>query len=761
MMRQEVPFGDYLPDLSPLDSPGTAYINNVLPTKGNYGQSKALNLTSVGTPNAGSYITNAVTFNGTSNYLSRGADLTGNANGKQGLFSVWVKLGSLASNMHILGEAYFTSGANSGEGFLIKWLTDGSFRIFGRNSVLTDILHLYTSGSYSNETTWYNILASWDLSAGVGHLYINNTGDAATTLLTNDTIVYSGANCAIGAQSDSFVELFNGSMAELYFTNTYLDLSNSTNRAKFIDSNGYPVDLGADGSTPTGTSPLIYLKNSASTFGTNAGTGGNFTVNGTLAIASSTPSGATPIPYKGAISTFGSTETPHIYAGNASQLVEISVSTATDLSKSGGYTTSSDEYWKFAQYQNTVYATNYADAIQSMTVGGTAFADLAAAAPKAKCMGVVGQFLMVGNTNGGTYQGVTQGAVPYRVWWPKINDPTTWPDPSSTTATGDQSSLEDLNPVYGPVMHISNGTKYNLIFQRTGVTRADYIGGDVVFEFTQIEYKRGLAAPNAIVQLGDSIYYYSDSGFMMTNGSGIQPIGNDQVDITVANDLNTAYLSHMRASYDPATKCVRFAYVSTAAAALGSFIICDKVIAYNTVTGKWAPAMTSQSIDMEFPSVTQGYTMDTLDNVSTNLDTITPSLDSPYWNGGTEVPGGFGVQEVTAGSGVYASYYGTFTGSALTATLDTREADLNPGGRSQINTIKPIVTNAGSMTVTDGHRTLLSDAVTYPTAVSPSTRDGKAYMRINDVYHRGRVVITGGFDNAQGCEVEFTEAGRV
>ncbi|MGH7240573.1 MAG: hypothetical protein ACREHG_11020, partial [Candidatus Saccharimonadales bacterium] len=541
MNTLKVPFGDYLPDLSPLDSPGTAYINNVLPIKGNYGQSKALNLTSVGMPNGtiSGYIANAVKFNGSTTYLEKTTELTGLADSKVGTISVWIRIDGGES-----GDLLVKTPGSGSSAFNFSWAVGtGSMQInvVGRNSAGTLILELSSTTSYSPSTTWLNILASWDLSLGTTNLYINDASDKNAVIATNDTINYTQAGTWRVAAFKSFVSLFDGCIAELWadFTSC-IDFATATNRAKFI-SGGGPVDLGSDGSTPTGTAPILYLKNDASTFGTNAGTGGNLTATGTLAIASSSPSGTAPTPYKGAISTFDSTESPHIYAGNALKLVEIGVGTATDVSKTSGYTTNTDEYWKFAQYQNTVYATNYADAIQSMTVGGTAFADLSADAPKAKCMGVVGQFLMVGNTTGGTYQSVTQGAVPYRVWWPKINDPTTWPDPSTTAATGDQSSLEDLNPVYGPVQHISNGTKYCLIFQKTGITRADYIGGDVVFEFTQIEYKRGLAAPNAIVQLGDAIYYYSDSGFMMTNGSGIQPIGNDQVDITVANDLNTTY----------------------------------------------------------------------------------------------------------------------------------------------------------------------------------------------------------------------------
>jgi hypothetical protein len=63
--------------------------------------------------------------------------------------------------------------------------------------------------------------------------------------------------------------------------------------AKFI-SGGKPVDLGADGSEPTGTAPAIFLRRApaaaAATFATNLGTGGNFSIEGTLTAAPTSPS---------------------------------------------------------------------------------------------------------------------------------------------------------------------------------------------------------------------------------------------------------------------------------------------------------------------------------------------------------------------------------------------------------------------------------------------------------------------------------------
>ena len=57
-----------------------------------------------------------------------------------------------------------------------------------------------------------------------------------------------------------------------------IDFSVTANRRKFIDASGKPADLGANGQTPTGTPPPLFLRRAPSadpsTFANNLGTGG-------------------------------------------------------------------------------------------------------------------------------------------------------------------------------------------------------------------------------------------------------------------------------------------------------------------------------------------------------------------------------------------------------------------------------------------------------------------------------------------------------
>lgn len=51
---------------------------------------------------------------------------------------------------------------------------------------------------------------------------------------------------------------------------------------KFRDAGGLPVDLGADGSTPTGVAPKYFFQGDAAAFSTNLGSGAQPVVTGTL-----------------------------------------------------------------------------------------------------------------------------------------------------------------------------------------------------------------------------------------------------------------------------------------------------------------------------------------------------------------------------------------------------------------------------------------------------------------------------------------------
>jgi hypothetical protein len=90
---------------------------------------------------------------------------------------------------------------------------------------------------------------------------------------------------------DGNAPMVSGAFADFWFApGQFIDFSIEANRRKFIDASGKPVYLGTNGEAPTGTAPAVLLSGGASSFATNKGTGGAFTLTGSLADASTSPS---------------------------------------------------------------------------------------------------------------------------------------------------------------------------------------------------------------------------------------------------------------------------------------------------------------------------------------------------------------------------------------------------------------------------------------------------------------------------------------
>lgn len=233
--------------------------------------------------NTTGYTANAISFSTSSTWMDRGAALTGIVDGKQGSVSFLFKPGQVSGSQTILEIRNSGGGA---VGFLITYTSSGKFQISGNQSGGTSCLSVITSNTYTSLTTYYLVQASWDLSTGTVNLYVNGTSDASSISTVNANISYTKTDADIGGFS-GLNRPVHASLSEFWFTTSYLDFSSSANRGLFINSSGYPLFLGTTGQIPTGTSPIIYINGSAANAGTNAGTGGNFTVNGTFLNATS------------------------------------------------------------------------------------------------------------------------------------------------------------------------------------------------------------------------------------------------------------------------------------------------------------------------------------------------------------------------------------------------------------------------------------------------------------------------------------------
>lgn len=234
---------------------------------------------------------NAVHFDG-STYLSLASDLNGNADSNKLTGLGWFKPTSavMAASQCLYRAQTTVMGGAFGTGFEMTIGGPGNrFNIAGTNSSGTNILSL-ASNNDSVATSWTSLLFSFDLSdVSKRHLYLNGSNSLNVNTYTSGNIDFTQTKHSIGGGNST--NPYFGDMAEFWlFPGTYVDLSSSSNRHKFINNLNKPVDLGASGMAPTGSTPLIYETGVTASWHTNSGTGGGFALTGALTTASTTPS---------------------------------------------------------------------------------------------------------------------------------------------------------------------------------------------------------------------------------------------------------------------------------------------------------------------------------------------------------------------------------------------------------------------------------------------------------------------------------------
>jgi len=387
-----------------------------------------------------------------------------------------------------------------------------------------------------------------------------------------------------------------------------------------------------------------------------------------------------------------------------------------DVSKSGGYSTATSERFYFTQFGNVVIAANGANKLQGWTLGSSsAFADLNAAAPTARYVTVVRDFVVAANTV--TY--------PNRVYWSDINDETDW-----TSGAGSQSDTQDIADG-GDVMGITGG-EFGLILMERSIVRMSYIGSPFFFQFDSIARGLGCITPNSVGQYASVTFFLSDDGFYSCDGQSVKPIGTEKVDKFFFSDVNLNKLDEMSVAVDPLKKLVIWNYTDNFAT--------KKQLIYNITLGRWSYAETSANFINNV--YTPSTALESLDLFGT-LDSLGVSLDSRQWAGGALLL-----------AGVSGNRAISFTGARKTASLITGDFALT-NAQSLVTLARPII-DGGSGSVAIASRLNLDDGLTFssPVAADAENRIG---LRSSGRYHRIRTIPSGLWNFALAVDVDIAQ----
>lgn len=424
-----------------------------------------------------------------------------------------------------------------------------------------------------------------------------------------------------------------------------------------------------------------------------------------------------------------------LFAGDAGKLYKYNSANnnLVDSSKSGGYALGGSDRWRFVQFGDKVIAAGGAgEELQKYQLGtDSAFSNLSASAPKADFIAVVRDQVWTASIDEGS------GKVPFRTRWSGINDETSW-----TTGT-DQSDFQDIFGGDSGAITGLVGGEYATILMERGIAIAQYVGTPLIYQIDLVETSRGCKYKNSVANIGKTTFYISDDGFFAFDGRVSKPIGSEKVNRFWLDDVNNSKTDKMSAAVDPVNQIVCWSYVSNDSTDGEP----DKIIIYNYILDKWSIAKVQA--ELIAPFFTTGLSMEGLDNINSDMDSITGLLDVIY-KGGSFLFGGAKDSKIHA-----------FSGSVLDATIETQEMSLTKDKHTVVTRTVPgfEVGGTGSVSVSIGSRDRQDDAVVFSTA-SALTDEGFCEHRVQARFHRFRIELTGSWQKAFAIDIEGRPLGR-
>jgi hypothetical protein len=443
-------------------------------------------------------------------------------------------------------------------------------------------------------------------------------------------------------------------------------------------------------------------------------------------------SDALPAACRGAITGYKDDGTVQLFAATANRLYLLdNVGLGwTDVSKGGvAYAPDvpDDQQWQFTQFNEFIIAVKTSTPPQVFQMGTSVqFADLGGTPPQARYIATVGRFVVL--------TGLT--ANPYRIQWSGINNVAQW------TSGLELSDFQDL-PDGGIVRGVAGGESGH-VFQDNAIRRMTFApGADYVFLIERIAQDRGLMAPYSIVRAGDRIFYLSHEGFhVIIPGQNVPTgIGKERFDRTIINLIDRNNLQLVLGANNPRASQVFWAFKTNA----GSAATYDRLLCYDYLIDRatLVPMNGEYLLQMAQP----GFTLEGLDSISTNLDTLPLSLD-----GYSPIPGADFAQFDAAHKLAF------FFGLPIEAIMETSEQGTD-GQRLRIHGLRPI-TDAPTIYGSCSKRESTNVNANYSTETIPA-RNGLCPLNVSTRYSRGRLRIPAGINwtFAAGIEPVFSLEG--
>jgi len=403
-----------------------------------------------------------------------------------------------------------------------------------------------------------------------------------------------------------------------------------------------------------------------------------------------------------------------------------------DVSAQGvEYNASKEAPWSFALFGKYIIAVNVNDNPQIFEVGhSNNFRDLGGKPPRAGKAVVWGDFLCL--------MGLPDA--PNRVFWSGLNNIECWTPQKESCDYQDfpeggtvQGSSQDSNPI---------------IFLENAIYYGQFLpGSDIIFSFKKIYGGQGAKFSGSIVGRGQNIFYVDNKGFFQINGAGENiPIGYGYINRTIFEKMSgtsEAVIANIEAVIDPYANRVYWAIDYDGS---GKF---TEILVYDWQNAVWSRI--EIGISWIVPMYSLGYTLESLDNISKDINNFPYSFDDLRWKGGYPLLAAFDKD----------GYLCSFTGKSMSAVIESQEFSTSDGTMQLLSRVRPII-DSDKFTVTIGKRQNFDKAIQWTKAYSASPHTGSVATYIRSRYLRFRLNINEGanWTHMRGFDAIFSSSGK-
>lgn len=399
------------------------------------------------------------------------------------------------------------------------------------------------------------------------------------------------------------------------------------------------------------------------------------------------------------------------YTCTETSIYKLAASTFALTNVSGSnYNLPDTSRWSGKQFGTRLILTNLFDGAIYIDVNtGTSFAPLLGSPPKAKFIEVMDDKVVLSNLS----------SDPAAIAWSDINNSDEW-----TLGLADQQSFPDAGEVQGFFPHA------RLILMQGGVRQVISTNDTLSFNFPDLAKGQGSICPYGSVEIGDKVFWVSDSMFYLGNGNGFQPVGENKFNKYFFENVRVNSLWLVEATVDPNQPRILLAYPTTT-----GDLFNRRILIYDYSLNKATEII--QSTYCLSHAATPGINADTFTGIY--VDSFDFSVDSDLWRGGKPA--------LSACPVVANLTISSFTGPNMAAILRTGALELAPGSYSRVQSAMPMIQGTGGeqAELTIGKRPKLSSPSVQSTAIK---QQASGLFRLNHEarLHDFQLAIPAGLD---------------